>query len=75
MKKKLLRVVAGATLMIAMAVSMQLNSINSESSAIIEAIEVMAVANVECQGQAGYCEHPVGEPENCTFTTEWDQYC
>ncbi|MBI9063117.1 MAG: hypothetical protein JEZ14_14135 [Marinilabiliaceae bacterium] len=45
MKKKVLRVIAGATLMVAMAVGMQMNNVLNESSLMMENLDAIAMAN------------------------------
>ncbi|MBI9063126.1 MAG: hypothetical protein JEZ14_14180 [Marinilabiliaceae bacterium] len=47
MKKKVLRVIAGATLMVAMAVGMQMNNVLNESSLMMENLDAIAMASGE----------------------------
>ena len=53
MKKKMLKVVAGATLMMAMAVGIQMNNVQNDSSLMMENLKVIAMAQPE--GHSGAC--------------------
>ncbi|MBI9063131.1 MAG: hypothetical protein JEZ14_14205 [Marinilabiliaceae bacterium] len=63
MKKKVLRVIAGATLMVVMAVGMQVNNVQNESSLVMENLEALAMAYPE-----------MGDTYACVYIPGWG-YC
>jgi len=72
MKKKVLRVVAGTSLMMAMAIGVQMNNVQSESPLMMENLNAIAMAGGEvtvgaiCRTTDGICA--VYEEENATIT-------
>jgi hypothetical protein len=59
MKKKVLKLVAGATLVAAMVVGMEINNANNKSSLKVENMEALACYNLEIDGvDWGECCYP-----------------